>query len=274
MLVSVIITTKNEEKNIARCLRSIADQAYPKEKLEIVVVDNYSTDKTRKIAENFSPLSVKIFNKGPERSAQRNFGARNSRGFFFLFLDADMSLSGKVIKECVEKAKRDKNLAGLFVPEKIRGGGFWGSVRNLERSCYDGTAIDAVRFVRRDVFFEVGGFDESLTGPEDWDFDKRVREQGRVALVQAPLYHNEVEFKIKKYLEKKKYYSRDFEKYIRKWGRNDPDIRKQFGFCYRYAGVFTENGKWKRLIRRPFLALGVYFLRILVGAGYFSGKYF
>ncbi|GCC09993.1 N-glycosyltransferase [archaeon] len=46
LLVSIIITTKNEEKNIANCLESIRTQSYPSEKIEIIVVDNNSTDRT------------------------------------------------------------------------------------------------------------------------------------------------------------------------------------------------------------------------------------
>lgn len=45
-------------------------------------------------------------------------------------------------------------------------------MRDFERSFYNTACIDAVRFVRKDKFLEIGGFDESLTGPEDWDFDR------------------------------------------------------------------------------------------------------
>jgi glycosyltransferase involved in cell wall biosynthesis len=45
--VSVIITTKNEERHIANCLESIKTQTYPCEKIEIIVVDNNSTDRTQ-----------------------------------------------------------------------------------------------------------------------------------------------------------------------------------------------------------------------------------
>ena len=68
-LVSIIVTTKNEEKNIAYCLTSITEQTYSH--LEVILVDNNSSDKTREIALEFTD---KIFNKGPERSAQRNYG--------------------------------------------------------------------------------------------------------------------------------------------------------------------------------------------------------
>lgn len=48
-LVSVVITTKNEEKNIESCLKSISQQAYAGDKIEMIVVDNNSTDRTREI---------------------------------------------------------------------------------------------------------------------------------------------------------------------------------------------------------------------------------
>jgi glycosyltransferase involved in cell wall biosynthesis len=278
MLVSVIITTKNEEKNIARCLRSIAAQTYPLEKLEVIVVDNNSTDGTLREIENFqkkfSLPKIAVFNQGPERSAQRNFGAKNSSGDFFLFLDADMALSRKVIEEGVERMKRDSRLAGLYIPEEVKGKGFWGKVRNFERSFYDGTVIDAVRFVRKDKFFQASGFDENLTGPEDWDFDKKIRKIGAVGLIKASLSHSEGDFDLKKYLGKKRYYSRDFQKYISKWGKDDPDIKKQFGFYYRFVGVFWEDGKWKKSLGHPFLAAGMLALRFLVGVNFLAGRIF
>jgi len=67
------------------------------------------------------------------------------------------------------------------------------------------------------------------------------------------------------YLKKKSYYSLGFDGYINKWGKSDPDIRCQFGIVYRFWTVFTEKGKWKRLLIRPDLAVGMYFLRGCVG---------
>lgn len=106
-LISVIITTKNEEKNIKNCLNSIKDQSYPFENIEIIVVDNNSTDKTKEKVEEFKRgftlLNTKLFNQGPERSAQRNYGVEKSSGEYFLYLDADMTLHKDVIKDCVSK---------------------------------------------------------------------------------------------------------------------------------------------------------------------------
>jgi glycosyltransferase involved in cell wall biosynthesis len=269
MLISIIIATKNEERNIKACLESVLAQTYPKENIEIIVVDNNSTDRTKEIVnefgQRFSSLNLKIFNRGPERSAQKNFGVRESKGDYFLYLDADMRLSKNVISECMEKVSQDKEIIALYIPEKISGKGFWGKVRNFERSFYDGTVIDAVRFIQKEKFWEAGGFDERLYAGEDWDLDKRLKKLGKFDIIENPLYHNEEDFSLKKYLAKKAYYLENIEVYLSKWGKDDPDIKKQFGFYYRYLGVFFENGKWKKLLRHPILAGGVYFLRFLVG---------
>src|SRR5258708_34043759 len=106
-IVSIIITTKNEESVILRLLTSIKKQNY--EKKEIILVDNNSLDKTIDIAKK---NNVKIYTFGPERSAQRNFGAQKAKGEFLLFLDADMELTPNVLKDCVNICSKDKSIGG------------------------------------------------------------------------------------------------------------------------------------------------------------------
>ncbi len=198
MTVSVIITTKNEEKNIANCLESIKNQSLnsrfpiPISLIEIIVVDNNSSDNTVKIAKEFTD---QVYTKGPERSAQRNFGVKQANGKYVLYSDADMILSTDIIKECVEKCETE-NMDALYILEKIIGQGFWIKVRNFERSFYNTAPIDCVRFIRRELIEEVGGFDESSTGPEDWDLDRRIkaRANGKIDIINAPIYHNEADF--------------------------------------------------------------------------------
>jgi glycosyltransferase involved in cell wall biosynthesis len=248
MLISIIITTKNEERNIEACLQSLLAQTCPKGNIEIIVVDNNSSDETKKIALKYTD---KAFNMGPERSAQKNFGVEKSEGEYFIHLDADMILSKNVVKECVEKVAGEKSVVALYIPEIVMGKSFFSKVRRFERKFYDGTVIDAVRFIRKDKFLEAGGFDEKMYACEDWDLDKRLKKLGKVGIIQAVLYHDEEEFDLAKYLAKKEYYSKNIDVYIKKWGKDDPDVKKQFGIYYRYLGVFVENGKWKKLIRHP-----------------------
>ena len=103
-----------------------------------------------------------------------------------------------------------------YIPEIIVGSGFWIKVRNFERSFYNATCIDAVRFIVRDYFIQLDGFDLSMTGPEDWDFDRRLSEKGKLGIISSNLLHNEGSFNLVKYISKKRYYAKSFNNYIKK----------------------------------------------------------
>jgi glycosyltransferase involved in cell wall biosynthesis len=297
-LVSIVITTKNEEKNIPTCLESIKGQSYSN--IEIIVVDNFSTDRTQEISKKYTE---KVFSKGPERSAQRNYGMiDHSDGEYVMFVDADMILAPNLIEACVQRMQRG-DCHALHIREIVLGVNFWSKVRRFERTFYDGTAVDGARFFLKSAFVAVGGFDEELFkvgSGEDWDIDKLIKQHGAIALLDGRLaqnqnwntdlfkfvsargiapsvnevliYHNEADFELIKYLKKKSYYAKGFDGYIEKWGRNDPDIKKQFGLWYRYFGVFIENRKYVKLLAHPLLSLGMYFLRFMVGAVFILRK--
>jgi glycosyltransferase involved in cell wall biosynthesis len=256
-LVSVVITTKNEEKNIENCLRTIRNQTF--NSIELIVIDNFSVDQTPVLARKYA---AHIYSKGPERSSQRNLGAKVSNGKYILYLDADMVLSSGLIEECVEKCEHEA-IDALYIPERIIGHGFWVKVRDFERSFYTGSVIDAVRFVRKDLFEKVNGFDEDLVGPEDWDFDKRLRQVGRTGKIHGELYHNEGKFNISHYLKKKQYYAGGIQEYVQKWARDEETVR-QTGILYRFVGVFVEKGKWRKLVKHPILTMAMYYLRLRV----------
>jgi len=297
-LVSIVITTKNESKHIANCLYSIQLQTY--QNIEVIVVDNNSDDNTKAISKIFTS---RIYDKGPERSAQRNYGMiEKANGKYVMYIDADMILSPDLIKSCVNYINKSDALA-LHVAELVLGRSYFSRVRNFERSFYDGTPIDGARFFCRQTFIEVGGFDEKLFregSGEDWDIDKLIKSKGRIDLLDSitsspstkgwpmaklvsqlgithkhgyvGIYHNESEIKLSTYFKKKAYYSRGFDGYIQKWGADDPDICKQFGLYYRFLGVFVENGKWKKLLAKPHMTIGMYFLRFLVGLTFILRK--
>src|SRR3990167_6053012 len=119
MKVSVIIATKNEEKNIKRLLESLKNQTLKDH--EIIVVDNYSKDKTRQIASHFTK---KVFSKGPERSTQKNFGLRKAKGEYILFVDADMKLEKNLLNNCYLTMKKNPRLAGVVINEVSTGSNF------------------------------------------------------------------------------------------------------------------------------------------------------
>jgi glycosyltransferase involved in cell wall biosynthesis len=285
--VSVVVTTKNEAKNIANCLKSIKLQTWSN--VEIIVVDNNSNDKTKEIAREYTEL---VFDKGPERSAQRNYGLIEiASGKYGMFIDADMILTPNLLEACVEKIESE-DLIALHVEEIVLGTGMLAKVRRFERSFYSGTCIDGVRFFRREDFKAINGFDAALPpGPEDWDLDQRFLQTGKLGLVGAGtitewemstfistkgvrlipsfagIFHNEDEQSLRIYLSKKAYYSGSMDVYKNKWS-GSPVINKQLGIKYRYLFVFVENEKWKKLFKNPVLTVGMYALRFLVGARY------
>lgn len=270
-MVSIVITTKNAEEFIADCIKSVINSNYIKDggEIEIILVDNYSTDKTVEIAKS---LGAKTFLKGPERSAQRNYGVEQASGEIVGILDVDMTLSENAISECVEIFENNENIKAIYIPEKIFGEGFFNKVRNFERSFYNATVIDGLRFFRREDFLKIGGFDTSLNGTEDWDFDRRMKTAGGgTTITKSPLYHHET-LNIKQYVFKKSYYASNFDNYFKKWGF-DETTKKQFGFYYRYIGVFIENGKWKKLFAHPILAFSMYFLLFLRGCVFILAKF-
>ena len=266
--LSCIVTTRNEEAHISDCLASLRAMA-ESGAAEVIVVDNASADRTVELAE---ATGARVFQQGPERSAQRNRGAREAAGEFIMYLDADMILPHDTADEIVARLSSADAPDALWVREVRTGSGLRVKARNFERSFYDATCIDAVRVIRRSLFLEIGGFDETLCGPEDWDLDRRVLERtSRVALTDGHLLHNEARLSLRRVLSKKAYYTGTMAAYRAKW-RDDAIVRKQLGVRYRFFGVFVENGKWRRVLRHPILFAAMMSERFLVGLTYLFNK--
>lgn len=269
-LVSVVITTKNEDDVIEDLLESITKQTY--KNIEVILVDNNSKDLTLKIASKFK--RIKIYNWGPERSAQRNYGAKKSLGEYLLFLDADMRLSPKVVKECVKVAKSKKNIGSVIIPEQSVAYYFWEEVKAFERSFYNerGDPItDAARFFKKSVFREVGGYDGTITGPEDWDLPETIRELGyKDGRVSAKIYHKERVISLVTLFRKKFYYGLYAHKYLKK--HNISIISSKTVYFLR--PLFYKN--WTRLLYHPVLSLGMIIILLTQslggGLGYLIGR--
>lgn len=270
--ISVVVATKNEERNIERIISSIKKQKYIAKNVEIIFVDNGSTDRTIEILKNqkakFYELQKETNLKGVKnfRGAQVNFGVKKSKGEIIFFPDADMSFHPALFSEAAKLLS--KSFDALYVPEIVIGRGYFGKIRNFERSFYNQTCIDAARFVKKDLFKKIGGFDVKniVFAPDDWDLTKMFKKaEFTIGITKNTLYHHEEWLTLRVYLSKKDKYLNTFDGYIKKWGGNDPDLKKQFGLGYRYFGVFFENGKWRKIVRHPVLAVSMFFVRFLVG---------
>lgn len=115
-LISVVIPAKNAEHLIGRCLKSLRELDYPKDKLEIIIADGLSTDRTAEIAAQYG-ASV-VANPGIRVVAGRNVGFAASRGEFVAFSDADCTMRPDWLKNCV-KYFDDKKVAGIGGPNLV-----------------------------------------------------------------------------------------------------------------------------------------------------------
>lgn len=254
--------------------------------MEVVVVDNNSTDDTCTIAKS---LGATVVTYGPERSAQRNYGiGQIASGEVIIYLDADMTPTASLFQACLEALS--DGVVALHIDEMVLGNSYLARIRRFERSFYSGTVIDGVRCFRREDFNRLGGFDESLPpGPEDWDLDLRFAAIGKVRLVEnsggslgpiaedvlaitktsAPtdyvgILHNESRLSLSEYLAKKSYYFSGLTAYVAKWGRSHPVVRAQVSPRNRLFGVFLRPGTLMRFLSKPHLAIGVFSIRLLV----------
>jgi hypothetical protein len=224
-----------------------------------VIVPNHGRDISvlkASLPEGVELIEVDV---GKERSAQRNIGINRAKGEAYLILDSDQSVSPNLIEECYLLMRYGYSC--IYIPEIIVAKSFFGRIRAFEREFYTGTAVDVPRFVRASA---CPRFDETLSGPEDADWGNRI--PGLRATSVSPLYHHD-DIGFWEYCRKKAYYTKSMMAYAKKWPK-DPCLN----FRYRCWTVFTEKGKWKRLLRHPVFTLGVIFLLIVRGIIYVENK--
>ncbi len=210
-LVSVIVPTKNVERTMDNCMRSIRAQSWPR--VELIVVDNFSTDATFQAALRYADVAVQ---SGPERSAQRNRAIELATGEYVLWIDADMVLTPRVVQDAVAAAEVTGSTA-VFIPEETVGSGFLTACRSLERRCYVGEElIEAPRLVRREFFTEHGGFVADVAGQEDADLRMRlITTGGPMTHIDTYILHDEGHLTVPDVLRKRFYYGQSLPAYSR-----------------------------------------------------------
>lgn len=267
-LVSVIVTTRNSAQTLSELLRSIVAQTY--KKCEIVVVDNSSRDETAKIAKKYTRY---VYQKGPERSAQRNFAIKKSRGKYCLILDSDMVLTKNVVKECLQifsNSANSQNIGGIIIPEVSFGEGFWSKAKILERAINQGEDyFDAARFFPKKIIADLGGYDQNLTGTEDWDLPQRIAVKYQITRVKSLIYHNEGRVNLLNLAKKKYYYAKTVKRYLAKQHISAISPRT----IYFLRPAFYK--KWRLLIKDPVTSVAMVMMLtvelIYGGLGYLKG---
>src|SRR5437870_4445587 len=210
-LVSVVIPSRNSARTIDDCLRSIILQSY--KRIEIIIVDCISTDSTREIAQRMGALVISQYG---ERSVAKNVGAKFANGKYLFFVDADHKIGPDVVATCV---KAIEGVDGVLINDQDISRD--SKVSRLVASrrkilSYDPLNV-AIRFVRRDVFDSVGGFDPDLYAGEDLDFHQRFLRHGfKMVDSWVTDWHMGSPVNLKELLNRNLYYSSNNLKYASK----------------------------------------------------------
>lgn len=187
---SIIIPTRNRPDLLAKCLRSIVQLEFPRDQMEVIVVDDGSDlapeSAVLSVRDRFDVRLFRQSQAGP--AAARNAGARKAKGNFLVFLDDD----------CIPRRDWLEALAGRFTrtPDHAIGGR---TLNALPENIYSTTSQVVIDFVYgyynanpdqarffasnnialpSDRFLELGGFDESFTTSEDREFCSRWLRHG------------------------------------------------------------------------------------------------
>lgn len=192
--VSILMPCYNDGAYIEEAIASVEAQTWPS--VEIIVVDDGSTDeKTKSILANLSERKrctvLKQANQGP--AAARNHAFRHAKGDYLLPLDADDRIAPTYLEKAVLDLESHPEAGVCYCHADLmgEGSGPW----NLPDFSIGEMLVDNVVFVtsliRREVFADVGGFDESLLkGIEDYDFFLSVLErQWRIRQLSETLFY-------------------------------------------------------------------------------------
>lgn len=260
-LVSIVIPTLNESKNLKLCLDSCQKQTY--KNIEIIVVDNFSTDNTLQIAKKYTK---KCFLKGDERSSQRNFGAQKARGKYLLFLDADMQMTKNCLKEAIGKIKEENTI--IAFPENSIGQNYWEKSIAFERSLYQKEKLlSGARLFPKNLFVKLKGYDKTLIAGEDWDITIRAQKlKSPLVMTNATIIHKENVKSLNEFLKKKSYYSKNISLYAQKHPRA---FKKQSSLAKR-LGIYLKN--LPKLLTKPHLTLGFIILKTVIWSNWRTYK--
>lgn len=190
-LVSIIIPAFNYERYVARAIESALVQDYPS--VEVVVVDDGSTDGTAAVAKTFEARGVTVVSQENQGlAAARNTGIRHSKGDLLFFLDADDYLEpGAISRLSTELAKFSSDWGMVACQAKVllKDGSLIipdnGPKQAREvtwRELMFGTRFPCTVLIRREVLEVCGGFDAAYhrLGCEDRDMWLRVAERFRI----------------------------------------------------------------------------------------------
>ena len=239
-MVSVIIPTLNEEKYVGRLLAQFTDEVKKKHNLEIIVSDGGSVDGTVELVKD--KVDVLLLHNSSNRQTiaeGRNIGVKAAKGDILFFINADTCINNidHFFETIFDELKNPKVIAitckvKTFPEEEQLADKIFHTFHNYYFAALNYLGVGMGRgecnIIRREKFFEVGGYNETLTAGEDFDIFTRLTKKGKIRFL-----HNQVIFESPRRYRKQGYF-----KVMRSWFRN----------CV-YIVVFKKSvpGEWEAI---------------------------
>ena len=197
-LISVVIPVRNEEPHIAAVLDALLAQDYPPDRFEVLVVDGHSTDNTREVVESYEKryTNIRLFsNPRYLSSAARNIGIRESQGDIILIVDGHCLIDNQAMLANVDHAMRKPGVFALGRPQPL----FLENANRTQLAIAIARhspighhpdsyifsdqpqivpAISTAVAYRREVFDQIGFFDERFDACEDCELNYRFDQTG------------------------------------------------------------------------------------------------
>jgi lipopolysaccharide/colanic/teichoic acid biosynthesis glycosyltransferase/glycosyltransferase involved in cell wall biosynthesis/ubiquinone/menaquinone biosynthesis C-methylase UbiE len=217
-MASIIIPCRNEREFIGGCLDSIIASTYPKDRLEVLVVDGMSEDGTRAILADYSSRHswIRVLdNPNKTTPFAMNIGIQTSRGDFVMMMSAHAEYEPSAIGRSVRLATESgaDNVGGMWQVEPRRNT-FWDRCAVVALSSRFGVGpahyrvspsgsprwVDTAAFgcYRKDVFARIGLMNEKLTHSQDMEFNRRLLKSGGRTLLAPDVqvkYYARTDFK-------------------------------------------------------------------------------
>ncbi|AQS57127.1 glycosyltransferase family 2 protein [Novibacillus thermophilus] len=198
LVFSLLLVVRNEMGYIRRVLESILHQDFPQQQYEIIVVDGYSTDRTPAIVQTYQtryPGRIQYI-KNPQQTLPSgwNIGIRHAKGDYVIRVDGHSDIPFDFLSKTYEVIQRVPEADCVGGVIQTEGEGFWGEVNayvyshpfgvgnskfRITKNRWEGY-VDTVPYgaYRRELFQEIGLFDESLKRNEDLEMHARIRNNG------------------------------------------------------------------------------------------------
>lgn len=208
-LITAVIPCRNEEQHIGACLESIVQCSYPKDRLEVLVVDGLSDDHTRRIADDYAsrhPYFSVINNPKRILASAWNIGIARARGDIIVAMNAHAKIEESHLDQCVSYLRdygadcvgpvivthpQDTTIVGKAIAAAMSSP-FGVGDSKFRTGVSEPRWVDTVHFgaYRREVFQRIGHHNEELVRSQDIDLNKRlVRAGGKILLVPALKVH-------------------------------------------------------------------------------------